>query len=125
MRFRPAAALDEARDDGLEPDLHDLARRVGRLVPCWQDPARFYRQRDDLADHLHRLARREGQEGRRRGLEPQPRASLVPTRERLLALARFQAREVDRLRALLAQACRPPPRSWRRPPDDRQLPLEF
>jgi hypothetical protein len=100
------------------PDLHELARRVRRLVPCWQDPIRFYRQRDDLVDDLHRLAR-SGSPGR-----PSHPADPLPRERRLVALARFQAARIAGLERLLAQAARPRPRR-RRAPDGRQLLLDF
>jgi hypothetical protein len=113
------SCLDDARDG---PDLHEIARQVGRLAPSWQQPERFYRKCDDLADALHRLARR-GQEERQKGPETRPRVPLVPPRERLAVLARALVVENARLRALLAAAARPPPRRRRRPPDARQLAL--
>lgn len=36
--------------------LLDLARRVRRLVPCWHDPSRFYRERDAIEHALAGLA---------------------------------------------------------------------
>jgi hypothetical protein len=113
------AHLDDARD-GPAPDLLDLAKRVARLRPDWQEPQRFFEERSDLAHALRRIACN----GRREGLETRTRVSLVPTRERrLVALARGLAAENRRLQRLLAQACRPPPRRRRRPPDDRHLAL--
>jgi hypothetical protein len=120
MRFRPAAVLDDLREEAL-PDLENLARRVGRLVPNWGNPGKFYALRDDIADDLHRLAC-WGQEGRQKDTKTRPRASAPSMRERRLAVfVRFQAREIDRLQALLATAARPPPRRRRRSPDARQL----
>jgi hypothetical protein len=122
MRFRPAAVLDDLREEAL-PDLENLARRVGRLVPNWGNPGKFYALRDDIADDLHRLAC-WGQEGRQRGQETQARASASPVRERhLVALVRGLAGENARLRRMLAAAARPSPRCRRRPSDARQLAL--
>jgi hypothetical protein len=95
------------------PDLPELARRVRRLVPCWQDPTRFYRQRDDLVDDLHRLARSGSPEVPGRPAGPSPRE------RRLAALVVFKNAELARLRRLLAQAARPRPRQRRRALDDR------
>jgi hypothetical protein len=100
------------------PDLHELARRVRRLVPCWQDPTRFYRQRDDLVDDLHRLAR-SGSSG-----PPGHPAGVSPQVQRLAALARAQQARITRLERQLAEACRPRFRR-RRARDDRQLLLGF
>jgi hypothetical protein len=100
------------------PDLHEIAGRLRRLVPCWQDPTRFYRQRDDLVDDLHRLAR-SGLPG-----APSHLAGPSPQVQRLAALARFQAARITRLERQLAEACRRRPRR-RRVPDDRQLVLTF
>jgi hypothetical protein len=94
------------------PDLHELGRRLRRLVPCWQDPTRFYRQRDDLVDHLHRLARN--------GPPEAPGRPAGPSEEhRLRTLLVLKNDEIARLRGLLAEA-RPRPRR-RRVRDDRQL----
>jgi hypothetical protein len=100
-------------------DLHELARQVGRLVPSWQRPERFYRQRDDLADALHRIARRGPSEAPGRPAEPSPRE------QRLVALARAQQARIVRLERELAQAVRPRPRRRRRTPDGRQMMLIF
>ena len=94
------------------PDLHEIAGRLRRLVPCWQDPTRFYRQRDDLVDHLHRLARN--------GPPEAPGRPAGPSEEhRLRTLLVLKNDEIARLRRLLAEA-RPRPRR-RRVRDDRQL----
>jgi hypothetical protein len=100
------------------PDLREIARRVRCLTPCWQDPTRFYRQRDDLVDDLHRLARNGAEEnpGRPAG------ASLQV--QRLAALARAQAARITRLERQLAEACRPRPRR-RHEADHRQMMLSF
>jgi hypothetical protein len=100
------------------PDLHELARRVRRLVPCWQDPTRFYQQRDDLVDDLHRLARSGSPRTPGRPAEPSPRE------RRLVALARSQAARIAGQERLLAQAAQPRPRR-RRAPDGRQMMLIF
>ena len=47
---RPAASPD------LAARLRDLAGRIGRLLPDWQKPERFFESRSDLAGELHRLA---------------------------------------------------------------------
>jgi hypothetical protein len=100
------------------PSLDEVIRRLRRLVPCWQDPTRFYRQRDDLVDDLHRLAR-SGSPG-----APSPPAEASPQAQRLAALARFQAARITRLERQLAEACRPRPRQ-RHEADHRQMMLSF
>jgi hypothetical protein len=98
------------------PSLDEIARRVGRLAPSWQRPERFYRQRDDLADALHQIARGSlpGALGRVAG---------PSTREqRLAALLALKNDELARLRRLLAEA-QPRPRRQQRMPDGRQLSL--
>ena len=99
------------------PDLHELARRVGRLAPSWQRPERFYQQRDDLADALHQIAR-SGPSG-----APGRPASPSEVERRFVALARGLAGEVERLRRRLGEAARARPRRRRQAPDDRQMAL--
>jgi hypothetical protein len=101
-----------------EPDLHELGRRLRRLVPCWQDPTRFYRQRDDLVDDLHRLARNGPPEAPGHPAGPSPQA------QRLAALVAFKNDEIARLERQLAEACRPRPRR-RHEADHRQMMLSF
>jgi hypothetical protein len=108
-----AARPGDARDG---PDLHEIAQRVARLRPDWQQPQRFFEERSDLAHALRRLARLGG-------LETRTRVPPSPARERLALLIRAQAHEIVRLRRLLAAAARPPPRRRRRSSDDRQRPL--
>jgi hypothetical protein len=100
------------------PSLDELARRVRRLIPCWQDPARFYKQRDDLVDDLRRLARNGLPEapGRPAGASPQV--------QRLAALARAQQARIAGLERLLAEARRRRPRR-RHEADHRQMMLSF
>jgi hypothetical protein len=100
------------------PDLHEIAGRLRRLVPCWQDPTRFYRQRDDLVDDLHRIARSGPPEA------PSHPAGPSPQVRRLAALLTLKNDELARLRRQLAEACRPRPRR-RRARDNRQLALSF
>lgn len=38
-------------------ELRDLAREVGRLRPDWQNPERYFEQRDEVRHRLQRLAR--------------------------------------------------------------------
>jgi hypothetical protein len=102
--------------------LHELARRVGRLRPCWRQPEAFFEERDELARaiELEAAGRRQDAAPPNFYREPEP----VPDARarRLVALAAFQASEIDRLRRMLAQAARPRPRR-RRVRDDRQLAL--
>jgi hypothetical protein len=108
--------LDTARDEP-EPDLHELAKRVGRLTPSWGNPSRFYHLRDELADVLHRLA--NGSPG-----TPRRPAGPSEVERRLAALARNLASEVERLRRLLATA-QMRRRRRQQMPDSRQLSLRF
>jgi hypothetical protein len=103
--------LDTAPDEP-ELDLHELAKRVGRLTPSWGDPSRFYHLRDELADALHRLA--NGSPG-----APRRPAGPSPQVQRLATLARGLAGEVERLRRLLA-AAQTRRRRRLRMPDGRQ-----
>lgn len=48
--------------------LRDIASRLPRLTPCWQDPERFHEAKSDLVAELRRLA----------DTEPPPRRALVP-----------------------------------------------
>jgi hypothetical protein len=100
------------------------AERLRRLRPDWRDPARFFEERDALARtiELEAVARRQDTSPPSFYRVPEP----VPDERarRLAALARFQAGEVERLRRMLAEACRPRPRR-RRARDDRQLLLTF
>jgi hypothetical protein len=98
------------------PSLDEVIRRLRRLTPCWQDPTRFYRQRDDLVDDLHRLAHNGSSEA------PGRPAGALPQVQRLAALVAFKNDEIARLQRQLAEACRPRPRR-RRVRDDRQLVL--
>jgi hypothetical protein len=94
------------------PDLHELARRVAQLRPCWQRPEIFFEQRSGIAHDLRRLAGAAPPLGHPAGPPPQV--------QRLAALARFQAARIARLERQLAGACRPRFRR-RRVRDDRQL----
>jgi hypothetical protein len=100
------------------------AERLRRLRPDWRDPARFFEERDALARtiELEAVARRQDTSPPSFYRVPEP----VPDERarRLAALARFQAGEVERLRRMLAEPCRPRPRR-RRARDDRQLLLTF
>jgi hypothetical protein len=109
--------------------LADLARRVARLRPDWQDPERFFMARAELAAELDRHVRALGVAGGasgrcstgpalRRGDAVQPHAAgPEPERlRRLVALARAQAEELAKLRRLLALAM-----LRLRPMRDRQL----
>jgi hypothetical protein len=100
-------------------NLDELARRVGRLAPSWQRPERFYRQRDDLADALHQIARGSlaGTLGRAAGPSARER--------QLAALLSSKNAELAHLRRMLAEAARPRPRRRQRAPDGRQLMLAF
>lgn len=40
------------------PDLHDLARRIGRLSPDWRNPERYFENRSEIERELRRLARK-------------------------------------------------------------------
>jgi hypothetical protein len=107
------------------------AERLRRLRPDWRDPARFFEERDALARtiELEAVARRQDTSPPSFYRVPEPvpdeRARrLAALARRLAALARFQAGEVERLRRMLAEACRPRPRR-RRARDDRQLLLTF
>jgi hypothetical protein len=100
------------------PSLDEIARRLRRLTPNWRDAERFYTVRDDLVDHLHRIARSGPPEA------PSHPAGPSPQVRRLAALLTLKNDEIARLRRQLAEACRPRPRR-RRARDNRQLALSF
>jgi hypothetical protein len=111
-----AARLDSARDRS-PPDLAEIAQRVARLHPNWQQPERFFELRSDIVHDLRRLARS--------GLPEVPGHPAGPSQKerRLTVLARSLAGEVERLRRLLAEATRPQLRRRRQTPDGRQMTL--
>lgn len=41
---------------GLSDRLNDLAARLRRLTPCWQDPERFHLAKSELVAELRRMA---------------------------------------------------------------------
>jgi hypothetical protein len=107
------ARRDDVREEP-EPDLHELAKRVAQLRPCWQQPEIFFEQRSGIAHDLRRLA----------GATPSPGpAGPSEAERRLAALVVLKDAELARLRRLLAQAARPRPRQRRRTPDHRQMAL--
>ncbi len=91
------------------PDLHDLARRLARLRPCWNRPEAFFEARSDLAAELRQLARQRPPETLERAAGP------TAKERKLEALARAQAAEIDRLRRLLAEAAPTGPRPESKP----------
>jgi hypothetical protein len=106
--------------------LRALAGRVRRLGLAGRfDPESAYAEREEVARALHRLSR----ELERAAAGPQPlsrpwRSAATPAPERLLALLASRTRELDRLRALLAEVVRPPRRRRARPSPD-QLALDL
>jgi hypothetical protein len=99
------------------PSLHEIARRLGRLHPHWQEPQRFFEERSELAHALRRLAHTGWPGG-----SSQPAPLPDERTRRLAALARAQQARIIQLERQLAEACRPRPRR-RRVLDDRQLAL--
>jgi len=99
-----------------------LADKVERLRPDWRDPAAFLAARQEIAQELRRLSVPRSPAVIRTEVYSDP--ELQQRIRRLAALAKANAREVDRLRRLLATN-RPRPRH-RLNPDLRQLglPLE-
>jgi len=99
-----------------------LADRIERLRPNWSDPSSFLEARGELAREVRTLSVPRSPVAIRTEVYVDP--DLQQRARRFAALAESNAREVDRLRRLIASA-RPRPR--RRPtPDSRQfgLPLE-
>jgi hypothetical protein len=109
--------LDTTHDEP-EPDLHELAKRVAQLRPCWTRPEMFFEARSELAHDLRQLAR-SGSSG-----SPSRPAGPSPRERKLAALARSLAGEVERLQRMLAEAARPRARR-RQAQDGRQLMLVF
>jgi hypothetical protein len=102
------------RDEVL--DLHEIARRVQRLVPSWSDPGKFYDRRDQIAHDLRRLARNGSPQA------PARPTSRSEAERRLVVLARAQQARIARLEQMLAEACRSRSRPRRRRVhDERQL----
>ena len=64
------------------PDaLNDLATRLRRLTPCWQNPERFHEAKSELIADLRRLAQRAPEPAVRRVLVPVER---IVERERVV-----------------------------------------
>ena len=112
---------------------HALAERLAgleacarQLRPCWQDPSRFYEQRDELVDGLRSLAWEMPQPARKEPIGQRHaivRPELPVERERRCrALVAAKDRELGTLRRLLAATLRRT-RPRRRCRDDRQLHL--
>jgi hypothetical protein len=99
------------------PNLDEVIRRLQRLRPCWQRPESFFEARSDLVHDLRCLAG---------GVSGAPSRPVGPSERerRLTVVARGLAKEVERLRRMLAEAARVRPR--RRPAlDGRQMTLPF
>jgi hypothetical protein len=99
--------------------LEEIVQRIGRLTPNWRDPGKFYDLRDGIVDDLHQIARNGPPQASSRP------AGLSPREQRLEALARGLAKEVERLRRRLGEAARVRPRRRWQGPDSRQMTLPF
>jgi hypothetical protein len=101
------------------PSLDEVVRRLQRLRPCWQRPESFFEARSELVHDLRRLAG-DGLPG-----SPSRPAEPPPRERKLVALARGLAKEVERLRRMVAEAARVRPRRRRQGLDSRQMALPF
>ena len=99
------------------PSLDELIRRLQRLRPCWIRPEAFFEERSDIVHHLRRIARN--------GLPQAPSRPAVERERRLLRLAQGLAKEVERLRRMVAEAARVRPRRRQQRRDSRQMALPF
>jgi hypothetical protein len=99
------------------------AARLRRLRPDWGNPSRYFEERDELARAIELEAAGRCQNVAPPSFHRAPQPVPDERTRHLVALATFQADEIDRLRRMLAQAR--PRAQPRRAPDARQLALDF